>query len=73
MKQNSARLIGVLVTTVLFASTAMAFGACVHDADDCRNTRTCVPPPCGTDAGDPLKGMDPDCCQQEDGGLVCDQ
>ena len=71
MKRNYARSIGSMFAAVLVASATLAFGACVHDADDCRNTRTCVPPPCGMDAGDPLNGMDPDCCQQEDGGLVC--
>ena len=31
-----------------FLAIVMACSACVHDADDCRNTRTCDPPP---DAG----------------------
>lgn len=71
MKRKSARWVGGLLAAVLVASAVLTFGACVHDADDCRNTRTCVPPPCSMDAGDPLDGTDAGCCKQQDGGLVC--
>ena len=72
MNRKHARIIGGLFAAALAASAAaLGFSACANAADDCRNTRTCVPPPCGMDAGDPLNGMDPDCCEQEDGGIVC--
>ena len=59
MKRNHARIIGGLFAAVLVAFSALAFGACVHDADNCVNTRTCPPPPdyCA-EAGDAMDEID---------------
>ncbi len=44
MKRNDPRiftgLFAVVLTTLL---AALGFGGCVHEADDCRNTLTCIP------------------------------
>ena len=57
MKRKCARLIGGLFAAVLVSSAALTFGACVHDADDCRNTRSCDPPWC-IEAGDARDEID---------------
>ncbi len=66
MRVTRARIIGGLLGVVL---GAVGVGACSHDAEDCRNTRTCIPSPC-VDGGVVDAG---DCCEAEDGGLVCAQ
>jgi hypothetical protein len=75
MNRKHARIIGGMFAAALAASaTVLGFSACVNAADDCRNTRTCDPPPCNMDAGNdgsPLDGVDSRCCLQEDGGEVC--
>lgn len=57
MKRNHARIIGGLFAGVLFAFAALTFGACVHDADNCVNTRTCLPDYC-IEAGDATEEID---------------
>lgn len=75
MNRKHARIIGGLFAPVLVTSTAaLGFSGCYNAAGDCRNTRTCEPPPCNMDAGNdgsPLDGVDGGCCLQEDGGQVC--
>jgi hypothetical protein len=80
MRVTRATIIGGLLGVVL---GAIGLGACSHLADDCHNTKTCIPPSCeaGDDGGlvcapcvdggvrDP--GDAGDCCETEDGGLVC--
>jgi hypothetical protein len=69
MRVKHARLIGGLLGTTL---GAVAFGACSHDADDCHNTRTCPLERCISDAGADADMLEAgDCCEGEDGGLVC--
>jgi hypothetical protein len=76
MNRKPARILGGLFAAALATSAAaLGVGACADAADDCRNTRTCVPLPCNMDAGNdgsPLDGVDSGCCKQEDGGLVCE-
>jgi hypothetical protein len=75
MRQNRGRVICGLFAVVLAACAAVVgFSACANAADDCHNTKTCIPPPCNMDAGNdgsPLDGVDAGCCTQEDGGEVC--
>jgi hypothetical protein len=75
MRESRGRVIGGLFAAALAACTAaLGFGACADAADDCHNTKTCIPPLCNMDAGSdgsPLDGVDGGCCLQEDGGVVC--
>ena len=69
MNRTHARIIGGLFATVFAASAAaLGFGACANAADDCRNIRTCEF--CNMDAGDPLEGVNTNCCVPEDGGTT---
>lgn len=75
MSQTRGRVIGSLFAVVLGTCAAAAgFSACADAAEDCRNTKTCIPPPCNMDAGNdgsPLDGVDGSCCEQTDGGDIC--
>ena len=74
MKRMHARIILGLVAAVLGAAATLGFAACGTAAEDCHNTRTCDPPPCNmADGGNPLDGVDSGCCEQKDGGYVCDR
>lgn len=69
MRIAHARIVGGLLVAVL---GAIGFSACGHDAEDCRNTRTCEATKCISDAGVDADMLDAgDCCEGEDGGLVC--
>lgn len=57
MKRKHAPLVGALFAAVLVASAGLLFSACVHDADDCHNTRTCLPDFC-IEAGDAMDEID---------------
>jgi hypothetical protein len=71
MRVTHAWIIGGLLGAVL---GAVGLCACGHDAEDCRNTRTCPTPKCISDAGVDADRLEAgDCCEGEDGGLVCAQ
>jgi hypothetical protein len=67
MISTHARFIAGLLAAMFGAVAAPAFVACGTDEFDCRNTRTCIPPPC-MDGGVLDAG---DCCKADDGGFVC--
>jgi hypothetical protein len=67
MRATHSLVIAGLFAAVLGAVGALAFAGCGDNIDDCRNTRTCIPPPC-MDGGVLDAG---DCCKTSDGGFVC--
>jgi hypothetical protein len=71
MRVSHARIVGGLFAAVFGAASVLAFTACDNALDDCRNTRTCAPPKCDMEGGYPYDAGG--CCEDEDGGFICDQ